>query len=608
METDKVATGGTVKRVGLTSRLVHTFTQSGTFTVHRPTLIRYLVVGGKGGGDLGGRGEVKRGSSVQRLQPGEYSAQVGKSGTYIRTETKTIQVDTLDPWCKMVPYDSRYPSGMQVMSCQKPPEDPRTGNIVPAKKPLSVPCRVYSDGSASSFLGNTARAGGAETVTPGSRRSYYSGSIYGYAGGGLRPWSDYPDPKSKAGTTYQEVTDDITGQTVKYGLTPMVIISYDESQAGPVPAITPAPTTTPPPGPSQEEIDRLVKEYETKMAQLQAAAAAEKQALLEQNAAAAQQAQQLQQQLMGDLTALKQQYDQLKATADLATSQLQLAQKDLGQIKAEYDQKMTELKNAQTAELDAMNAKNTAAVNAARAVQQQLVSEMTTLKAQYDALVEQASTCPTIPEGAIVVDGKDGQLYKYEMAALRPMSSDTYRALGSPGYTTFPSGQLDKCPRGPVVVIQTMAPTTPPPATPTNSEQTFPGTLYILIHASSWTESAELKVLASRFGGATIEPFQYKALEQVFVINNNGYIRNLEGQGPYLGSHDDCLAPIMVQETPKTGWKIQKSGDSKYGYRLVSSCGSSLSASIGAREPMLEKTSMGGTDTWFIVPVGKAEF
>ena len=194
------------------------------------------------------------------------------------------------------------------------------------------------------------------------------------------------------------------------------------------------------------------------------------------------------------------------------------------------------------------------------------------------------------------------------MAALRPMSSDTYRALGSPGYTTFPSGQLDKCPRGPVVVIETPPPTTP---TPTSSpkDQTFPGTLYILVHAESWLKHQELKVLASRFGGATIEPFQYKSLEQVFVINNNGYIRNLEGNGPYLASHDSCMAPVMMKETPEMGWKIQKAGDSKYAYRLVAHCGTSLTASIGAREPMLERPSTEqASDTWYILPVGSATF
>ena len=105
MEADKVATGGTVKRVGLTSRLVHTFTQSGTFTVHRPTLIRYLVVGGRGGGPTkdigkpavegtklntidqeGGVGEVVEGTSTYKLQPGTYTVTIAPRSTEFTTK------------------------------------------------------------------------------------------------------------------------------------------------------------------------------------------------------------------------------------------------------------------------------------------------------------------------------------------------------------------------------------------------------------------------------------------------------------------------------------------------------------------------------------------
>jgi len=666
MEADKVATGGTVKRVGLTSRLVHTFTQSGTFTVHRPTLIRYLVVGGRGGGPApdgeskidqdGGVGEVVEGTSTYKLQPGTYTVTVGPRST----EFTVKQIAGTG-------YSSR-PMGTYSQYCT-PPWNTR-GNYFTVYYNANTPTawtanqRNFSDGKPSSIGGVATAKGGVPhpgiSNQPRMTSSQYSGLWKGYYGqatgnrmicfsgnGGNyhgianmgmidvkqstswpynpvtqtaynmvddKTWKDAINNKQLGqgaaqakGNVSNQKDSDITGQTVKYGLKPMVIISYDESQAGPVPTTAP-PTTTPPPGPSQEEIDRLVKEYETKMTQLQAAAAAEKQALLDQNSAAAQQAQQLQQQLMGDLTALKQQYDQLKTAAETTTGQLDQAMQELGQLKSEYADKMSALQAAQAAELEALNAKNSAAVNEARAAQQQLIAEMTSLKSQYDAIVAKASECPTIPENAIVVDGKDGQLYKWQMAALRPMSSDTYRALGSPGYTTFPSGQLDRCPRGPVVVIETPPPTTPSP-TSSPKDQTFPGTLYILVHAESWLKEQELKVLASRFGGATIEPFQYKSLEQVFVINNNGYIRNLEGNGPYLASHDSCMAPVMMKETPEMGWKIQKAGDSKYAYRLVAHCGTSLTASIGAREPMLERPSTEqASDTWYILPVGSATF
>ncbi len=667
MDSEKVATGGTVKRVGLTSRLVHTFTKSGTFTVHRPTLIRYLVVGGRGGGPTkdvgkpavegtklntvdqeGGVGEVVEGTSTYKLQPGTYTVTVGPRSTEFTTKqivgfgvNSGQYLGTLSDGSHLYrnlnkrvgwtgsqrTYTNGAPSSIQAITTAKggPPHPgiwtkPAQSHIY---KPIThkfknhdystiTRAHVRADvthwdgidglGYAKCVIGKPFHQPGPGNRSMHCNLSQRSEDILYTMNTADRTWKSIGNPNTAA-----QKDSDITGQTVKYGLTPMVIITYDESQAGPVPTTAP-PTTTPPPGPSQEEIDRVVKEYEAKMAQLQAAAAAEKQALIDQNSAAAQQAQQLQQQLTGDLTALKQQYDQLKTAAETTTGQLDQAKQELGQLKSEYAQKMAALQAAQAAELEALNAKNSAAVNEARAAQQQLIAEMTSLKSQYDAIVAKASECPTIPENAIVVDGKDGQLYKWQMAALRPMSSDTYRALGSPGYTTFPSGQLDRCPRGPVVVIETPPPTTP---TPTSSpkDQTFPGTLYILVHAESWLKEQELKVLASRFGGATIEPFQYKSLEQVFVINNNGYIRNLEGNGPYLASHDSCMAPVMMKETPEMGWKIQKAGDSKYAYRLVAHCGTSLTASIGAREPMLERPSTEqASDTWYILPVGSATF
>ena len=671
MEADKVATGGTVKRVGLTPQLVHTFTQSGTFTVHRPTLIRYLVVGGRGGGPApdgeskidqgGGVGEVVEGTSTYKLQPGTYTVTVGPrsteftvkqiAGTGFNTNSSGYKYDATSscysPYLSQA-YDKGYkvyspgtlnysvvwtghrrsfshggPSGISGVATAKGGVPHPGITTQPIQRTQELGRHNMDWWYAATYTGGEANACRAYwVVNPNypkytSQRGYTTTERIGISEAGRhirtmdlndKSWKVIAEDDAKLKSSIAAQKDsDITGQTVKYGLTPMVIISYDESQAGPVPTTAP-PTTTPPPGPSQEEIDRLVKEYETKMTQLQAAAAAEKQALLDQNSAAAQQAQQLQQQLMGDLTALKQQYDQLKTAAETTTGQLDQAKQELGQLKSEYADKMSALKAAQAAELEALNAKNSAAVNEARAAQQQLIAEMTSLKSQYDAIVAKASECPTIPENAIVVDGKDGQLYKWQMAALRPMSSDTYRALGSPGYTTFPSGQLDRCPRGPVVVIETPPPTTPSP-TSSPKDQTFPGTLYILVHAESWLKEQELKVLAPRFGGATIEPFQYKSLEQVFVINNNGYIRNLEGNGPYLASHDSCMAPVMMKETPEMGWKIQKAGDSKYAYRLVAHCGTSLTASIGAREPMLERPSTEqASDTWYILPVGSATF
>ena len=86
-----VAIGGTVKRIGLSSHLTHTFTKSGDFTVHRPVIVRYLIVGGRGGGPApdekstldqeGGVGDVVEGTSTYQLQPGTYKVTVGPRST-----------------------------------------------------------------------------------------------------------------------------------------------------------------------------------------------------------------------------------------------------------------------------------------------------------------------------------------------------------------------------------------------------------------------------------------------------------------------------------------------------------------------------------------------
>ena len=404
-----------------------------------------------------------------------------------------------------------------------------------------------------------------------------------------RTWRPVGNPN-----TSNQKESDIAGTAQKYGLNPIVIIRYDESTAGAAPPATPSP----------DAIAEIEKAYAAKMQALKDAAEAEKKALQAQNATAAAEAQKIQSQLIAELNGLKSQYDQLKTTVNDATGQLESAKTELSQIKTEYASKMAELKDAQKAELDALNSKNAAALEAARLAQQQLISEMTTLKTQYDSLLASSSACPTIPDGSIVIDAKDGQLYKYDMAQLRPMSNDTYRTIGSPAYTTYPAGSLDNCPRGPVYTVQTT--TTEPPATTGPSGPSgppvFDGTLYILVHGKSWTERGELKVIATRFGGTTLESFTFKDLAQIFMINNDGFIRNLADRGLYLTSKTGCLATGMTVDAPDAGWTFKKSAGSKYAYGLVSNCGSALSATVGAREPVLEKTD----DDWFIIPVGKA--
>jgi hypothetical protein len=645
-----VATGGTVKRIGLTSHLTHTFTESGDFTVHRPVIVRYLIVGGRGGGPApdekstldqeGGVGDVVEGTSTYQLQPGTYTVTVGPRSTEF-TEKQIAGTG----------YSSR-PMGTYSQYC-KPPWD-STGDSYSVYYNANTPTawtanqRNFSEGKPSSIGGVAMAKGGVphpgisnqprttSSQFSGLWKGYYGqatgnrmiclsgngGNYHGIANMGMidvklnsswpnnvvsqtaynmvddKTWKDAIDnqnlgrgaAQAKANAAAQNESD-ITGTKAMYGLKPTVVIRYDESTAGAALPATPSPDT----------IAQIEKAYAEKMQKLKDAAEAEKKALESQNAAAAAEASKLKDQLITELNGLKTQYDQLKTTATDATGKLEAAKTELSQIKTEYASKMTDLKAAQKAELDALNSKNATALEAARLAQQQLISEMTTLKTQYDSLLANSSMCPTIPEGSIVVDAKDGQLYRYDMAQLRPMSNDTYRVLGSPAYTTYPSGSLDKCPRGPVYIVQTTT-TEPPATTGPSGPPVFDGSLFIVVHGKSWTERGELKVIATRFGGATLESFKFKDFAQVFLINNDGFIRNLADRGLYLTSKTGCLATGMTVDAPDAGWTFKKSAGSKYAYGLVSNCGSALSAAVGAREPVLEKTD----DDWFIIPVGKA--
>jgi len=638
-----VATGGTVKRIGLTSHLVHTFTESGDFTVNRPVIVRYLIVGGRGGGPVpdeknkvdqeGGVGEIIEGTSTYQLQPGTYKVTVGpRSTTFTEKEIAGVGMNTGTcvgnlsdgttlchnlnyqmPWkgyqrnftlgnASSIDNVASAKGGAPHPGIWTQPEQKRTNgrftNVI--MNTTMMASNQYGPSPARRWDGRNGSTGESIrcTLGPSTYNSYHRSWNHPMTCGNYktvnvkytmnpaeRTWKPIGSPN-----VTQQKDSDIAGATEKYGLTPMVVIRYDETTAGAAPPVTPSPA----------DIAEIEKAYAAKMQALKDAAEAEKKAMQAQNAAAAAEAAKLKDQLITELNGLKAQYDQLKATVSDATGQLESAKTELSQIKTEYASKMAELKAAQKAELDALNSKNATALEAARLAQQQLISEMTTLKTQYDSLLASSSACPTIPDGSIVIDAKDGQLYKYDMAQLRPMSNDTYRTIGSPAYTTYPAGSLDNCPRGPVYTVQTL--TEPPATTGPSGPPVFDGSLYILVHGKSWTERGELKVIATRFGGATLESFTFKDLAQIFMINNDGFIRNLADRGLYLTSKTGCLATGMTVDAPDAGWTFKKSAGSKYAYGLVSNCGSALSATVGAREPVLEKTD----DDWFIIPVGKA--
>ena len=659
MSESNVASGGSVTMTGPTT-YAHTFTENGSLKVDRKVTARYLVVGGGGApaygvGGGGGGGEVKTG--YIKLEPGSYTVKVGKSSDKLSsTASAVVRVDRQAPGTG---YNGQriQETIRETKGNLRPDAEPSSfGSIVAQGGKVGAPAyhyyttgtvACYSDGNCygpHTDLRERPTSGGASGNgnKGGGAKEFFDCRTYVNApGGGGGAGGDAQETIINMSTTWcanaaggtnpsqrysfflqggPGIKSDISGQMKEYGAgqtvrwsgrrpsgysTPeqgIVIISYDASTA----ETTPPPTTaapTPPP----VDIDALVKEYEAKMAQLRAAMNAEKQALLQQNAAAAQQAQQIQAQLTAELTSLKQRYDTLTAQVSQTETTLQTTQQQLVDLKNEYDAKIVALEAARKQEIDALNAQNAEAAAAAQAEQTRITSELNALKATYDALVKRAAECPVIPEGTVAVDGGDGQLYVFKSGTLRPMSMETYRAMGSPNYTTYPTGTLANCPRGPAMVVE--ASTTAPPVTTPSRDPVFPGTLYVIVHADSWLSTQQLKVLASRFGTLGVEPFQFKALEQVFVINNAGYIRNVAGDGLYLTNAGDCLSPVMSKDPPLAPWRISRTGDSPLEYTLVSSCGASLKASLGAQAAILEQGVFGSevSENWYIVPVGRAQ-
>jgi len=441
--------------------------------------------------------------------------------------------------------------------------------------------------------------------------SYYEG--VGRDGGGDAAWTFNRRHEPTGRTTDAEATEGVRGGGGGAGVYNYIQLNAADARSrtyigwngarggdGSVIIRYATPVTTPPT--SYDELDKLIKEYEQKMAELGAVLQQEKQALIEGNAAAAQQAQAIQQKLVGELTALKQSYDQLTVEATQTQTTLQQTQQQLADTKTTYDQKMQEFNAARQKELDAINAKNAEAVAAAKAEQTKLIGEMTSLKATYDALVTKLARCPVIPENTVLVDGGSAEIYRFEGGALRPMSMETYRALGSPPYTTFPQGSLTNCPAGQPLVVQvtTMAPAPRPPA----PVPRFDGTLFVLVHAPTWQRDGQLRVLSSRFGGLAIEPFENQSVDQAFLVNDGGYIRSLTGKGPYVSVSPDCMVPTLDQDPPKSGWRITRTGQSPLGYRLVAPCGSRLVSS--GRDVGLDR-SQGDAEDWFVVKVGRAQ-
>jgi hypothetical protein len=209
--------------------------------------------------------------------------------------------------------------------------------------------------------------------------------------------------------------------------------------------------------------------------------------------------------------------------------------------------------------------------------------------------------CPIIPDGTIVLDGGDGQLYRQDNGRLRAMTVETWRALGSLPYTTYPSSMLQNCERGNPVMLD---PTTPAPPTTTPAPGLeFDPTLYAIIHRDTYMDSGKVHVLTVRFGTVSVSPYAQRDLTQAFLISTDGRLRNASGSGPYLEHAEGCLLPMLRDEPTNDGvWTVTPTGEA-YTYRLVSACGAALHANENSTAVDLARQTDG--TSWFLVPIGR---
>ena len=218
-----VATGGTVKRVY--NDFVHTFTNSGTFSVTKPGTVQVLVVGGGGGGGMdncSGGGGAGGGVIYQEsfaVSAGDYAIVVGEGGEGSTNRT----ADTTYLATHSQGRDSSISFGGTILLAAK--GGGWGGNYY---------CYGGAGGSGGGGVGywngttapegNTRPGAGTEGSGDGQERGNYGGRGYstGYVacwsgGGGGAGGKGVAGANKKAGNGGAGVSCDISGATVYYG-------------------------------------------------------------------------------------------------------------------------------------------------------------------------------------------------------------------------------------------------------------------------------------------------------------------------------------------------------------------------------------------------------
>jgi hypothetical protein len=196
-----------------------------------------------------------------------------------------------------------------------------------------------------------------------------------------------------------------------------------------------------------------------------------------------------------------------------------------------------------------------------------------------------------------------GALFRYENGGLRAYGShDVYKSWGSSPYLVKSTDYLTRCfSKGPPMSARVIQ-TTPPPNTTPAPHPSFDPTVYVMVHADSYLNNQGLNVLSLEFGQLNINEFVDKDLSQIWMINPDGHVRSVSGDGHYIAASDDCLAPTTLSRpSTATRWSIRPTGTHQYAYTMHAGCGTAL-ARAGRGTTLTAKG-----DTWFVVPVGRAQ-
>ena len=326
-------------------------------------------------------------------------------------------------------------------------------------------------------------------------------------------------------------------------------------------------------GPSAEEIDAIVAEYEQKMQQLKTAVQREKDALVEENKAALLASQEQQDALIAELGDLKNRYDTLKQKSDSDNQEIQEMkisnEENLVNMKNEYDAKMKAYKAAKEQELALIKEQNMDLAEANKSEQAKLVAEMMHIKGAYDALMQTTRACPVVPIGTYAKDAKTGRvLYKLNETEFQLVPENIAMTMDS---TSYPN--LENC------LVSSL-----PFKTSID--------LYVFIQAETWMDEGSLRVL-SEASEMVVADFEFMDLSQVWGVEN-GKIRNAKS-GNYL---DETDCEISSSPSDETNFEIVNvSGNEVY---IKSPCG------FVTTNETSRITFSGSSSSWYMIRVGGA--